>query len=399
MCEPDDTSTTQKEIKEKYLDGIASRMSEFKVSGKPIPLEKIIGKDLSMAEKIFGLENFSPRVQAEIVLELAYLRSDAFRERAVRSFGYLNEEDMPDNVRKAFDIMIQEGRSAGSEMKFLVGENGDFNHGPNEVRIPSGYPELSKFDNDTMTVSHEIAHEIYWGSDLYQYKTGNRARETSDGQSFSLGKEESPLMRLDKDKVDIGKFLNNYFDSFIKPNLEDWKKVSFADDDYERNFLSGRLDLLPDYKEQFKESWEHDEMRSERGSEVHEARMLLLREGIWNPFSGEPLKREHLEKLQRRYSKTRIFEYWDTEKSQYFLNNIAQNSNNDFQRHVNDNIRTALADNNIQGKVGKYYDDTGKQIGKDVVINNVALQASTKFDIAYESMEAEQQQYSFGMHA
>ena len=128
--------------------------------------------------------------------------------------------------------------------------------------------------------------------------------------------------------------------------------------------------------------------------------MLLLREGIWTPFSGEPLKRDHLEELQRRYSKTRIFEYWDTEKSQYFLNNIAQNSNNDFQRHVNDNIRTALADNNIQGKVGKYYDDTGKQIGKDAAVNDVALLASTKFDMAYESMESgKQQQHSFGMHA
>ena len=208
-------------------------------------------------------------------------------------------------------------------------------------------------------------------------------------------------MRLDKDEVDADRFQQSYYKNFVQPNLDYWKTVCFPDDDSEKNFLAGRFRLLPEFEDFFREAMEHDEMRSERGSEVHETRMLLFREGIWNPFSGEPLKREHVEELQRRFPHSRIFEYWDVNKAVYFLDNIAQNGRQEMMdglnRDVNDRIRSALASVSSSGSGVSDAQRVKREDSLDVAA--VVSRTAIGYEQGYEAMESEQQEQSKGLHA
>ncbi len=319
--------------KENYLDGISRHMEGKKMDGTPIDFANLIGEDhLKRGAEMFGLKEFSPKVQAEVIMELAYLRSDVFRERAVRTFGYTSEEDMPENVREAFYKMIEKGKDACQSIRFDPSEKptdsffgsivDSEREGELKVRavFPNGNPPLSKPLDDMQIASHEISHHIYNSNIEYMYDTGPEDK-------VQYGKEDSPLNRLEEDEVDYDKFATVY-SAFVLKAPENRKYIEqlanevCMEDDQRENLLKGRADLLP--REWFEDSMEHDQYNFERAAEIHATRMLLLREGIWNPFQREPLGKEQIEQLHNKFPNCRIFEYWDNDKALYFLNNIAE---------------------------------------------------------------------------
>ena len=102
---------------------------------------------------------------------------------------------------------------------------------------------------------------------------------------------------------------------------------------------------------------EHDNFGYERAADIHGARMLMLRDGIWNPFSGQPLTEKEIDAFHKKHPNSRIFEYWDKKKAVYFINNIASLQPNDskapgtstdltpesLRNQINDNIFKELS--------------------------------------------------------
>ena len=76
--------------KEQYLDDIVARISSMKMDGQPIDDAKLLGSDLERGAEMFNLQEFSPKVQADIILGLAYFRSPAFEDREAQSLGYVS---------------------------------------------------------------------------------------------------------------------------------------------------------------------------------------------------------------------------------------------------------------------------------------------------------------------
>ena len=81
--------------KEEYLDSVASRTSELKMDGSPLGNEHLLGDDLEKGAELFQLQEFSPQVQTDILLSLAYFRTPGFEKRAAQSLGYDDPEVMP----------------------------------------------------------------------------------------------------------------------------------------------------------------------------------------------------------------------------------------------------------------------------------------------------------------
>lgn len=67
----------------------------------------------------------------------------------------------------------------------------------------------------------------------------------------------------------------------------------------------------------------HDNAGIERAADVLGVRMLMMQEGIWNPFTGEPVTTKQIKEFRKAHPDCRIFEYWNNKEAAYYLNNIA----------------------------------------------------------------------------
>lgn len=317
-----------------YLDEVTQRIQGFKMKGKPLSPQDILGADSTKAEELFNLEEFSPKVQSEIVTQLAYFRSDAYKSRCASSLGYNNPmEEMSPNDKEIYDRMVSAGEDAYKNINFKVADNPlnskyfrEYEEERGELYIPTGKEKLSKPFNSLGIVSHEMAHHIYLRSiDDYSVNPGKNEEVLEE----LYGKENAPLQKLTDDELDSGKFLSLYKNLFTSKEAKDLFdsqiKNGTVDEEKYKDQIVQLLNAKKDIPEALEETAEHDKLGMERAADIHLTRMLLLQEGIWNPFSGEPVKKSDLEKLRKRHPDCRIFEYWgENTKAAYFLNNIAE---------------------------------------------------------------------------
>lgn len=320
--------------KEEFLDNLVGRLSQMKVTGKPMTAEQLVGKDLDKVSELFGLEKFPKEIQAEIVTELAYLRSDAYAQRCAQSLGYNSPKDeMEPEHRAVYDRMVNSGRDAYRNITFNVIDNPlesyyhrDYDALHGDVNISSGKAAPNSTFDTMKIVSHEIAHHIYAEDDDYGINPG----KNTDNDEELYGKENSPLRRITDDELNTGKFLGLYQKIFTSPEQNKLveaavKNGTVTKADYDAN-IAEVLNAKDSIPEVMSETADHDRMGRERAADVHSARMLLLHEGIWNPFSGEPVKNSDIAELRKRHPDCRIFEYWEKNvRAAYFLNNIAFN--------------------------------------------------------------------------
>ena len=146
--------------------------------------------------------------------------------------------------------------------------------------------------------------------------------------------------------------------------------------------------------------------------------MIMLQEGIWNPFSGEPLKKEHIEEFQKRHPDSRIFEYWNSKEATYFLNTIAQNgkmdSKQDLQQFVKNfdsekfmqqlsQFSAAMFGGNDVAQTGRGEQATESRQpvsrGMSVSPETLMAMSAMNFEAEMEKLnEGQQEQRSYGHH-
>lgn len=381
--------------KEEYLDGIISHMSELKMDGKPLGNEQLLGDNLTKGSELFQLQEFSPQVQTDILVSLAYFRTPEFEKRTAQSLGYDTPEMITGKDREVYDNIIHRGKEAYQHLKFedsgsLIGSHTEMDtYGTVIVRVPVDNPD----SKDLGVASHETAHYVYnsFAPDAVNPGIYHQGEGESLEPSKHYGKDGSPYDRINESNTDPTR---------VSARMEE------LDTDYMKE--GHRVD---DYLK-------HDNMGYERAADVHGARMTMLREGIWNPFGDEPLTEKHVEEFRQRHPDSRIFDYWNNQEATQNINTIAQNDNGqpsvdreslleELRQQVKENVKNTLAEipkagADTQNLNTEQSAEVTKSFEKDNLTNEMALLASTKFDIAYESMEAEQQQqqqqHSFGMH-
>lgn len=323
--------------KEQYLDGIASRLSVLKMDGKPIDGAKLLGRDLERGVKMFDLQELSPKVQADILLSLAYFRSPIFEERAAQSLGYASRiSDMDELDSDIYDNIVQRARYAYKDISFEVCD--DIRKSHNEsvcddrtvVHIPDGYEPLPAiFDSLGVTV-HEIAHHIYGGSGTGTVNPGifHLGKDNSLGMSLQYGLLLSPYDRINESDPERNK-VKNIYSRINEAQVKDFYDRGIVSEEKYNEYIHKFADMSPgeqkDYEEYIDERLRHDNTGYERAADIHAARMIMLQEGIWNPFGNEPLKSEHIELFRQRHPNSRIFEYWNDSDAILFLNTIARN--------------------------------------------------------------------------
>lgn len=317
--------------KEEYLDGIASRLSDMKMDGRPLSNSELLGTDLQRGAEMFGLQEFSPKVQTDIILNMAYYRSDAFKNRVVTSLGYGGHNELSPEDRELYDGIVDRAGSAYRDISFEATDNpvaskmSMTEDGHYVAHIADGWNAGPETLDSLNLVSHELAHYIYNpyddgiapGSDIY-------------------GRQDSPYNRISDSEIDPAKFI-------------DVHKGIWESEEY-RQFVEGETDSLPEEarqaaaghlskvrdstkeellndKEFLERSTLHDNMGFERAADIHAADMLMLREGIWNPFGKEDLTPKQMQMFEERHPNSRIFEYWNQEEATRSLNTIARNDN------------------------------------------------------------------------
>ena len=337
----------EREAKVEYLDDLVSRMSEFKVSGKPLTDEELIGNDLQHGAELFGLQEFSPKVQSDILLSLAYFRSPAFQERVDMSLGYAPGSEMTSLDAETHNSVVERAREAYLDISFKATDDITKSHamvsfgGKTVVSIPDGNDQHeldSKLYSSLGVTTHEIAHHIYNSAELDSINPGIYHQDEGESltSSESYGKENSPYNRINESnpgREQVAEWYKQKDLERVKDLYEGGILSKYKYDEYVQRISGMSTEQLMEH-EHVDVKLRHDNTGFERAADIHAARMIILQEGIWNPFSGEPLKKEHVEEFQRRHPDSRIFEYWSSKEATYFLNTIAQNDKMDSKEEL-----------------------------------------------------------------
>ena len=350
--------------------------------------------------------------QATMLTERAYLNSDAFRMRACRSLGYESVEQMPADVRNTYDHIVERAQDSNKYLKIIQdawgmssfyansedlvtkvketieSEEVDedeaeiLNDGINEVRglyvdgkmDPKdgiSYVNVNEAKNVGVNVAaHEMSHYVYNKDQVNPgvHENGNEYK----GESVQFGKKGSPLDEIDKDKVKYNlAYLINCF------GKEGARMIYSPSNERERQIAKGERD--------------HDNVGFERAADIHGVRMIMFKEGIYNPFDGSDVTPEQVGKFMEEYPNSRIFRYWDKKDSRFFLNNIASNDSLDsLRKNAGENLLAALKEKN-DGQKMSYGHISDSQV------DNPALTAANYYQDKYENYVGNERQESKGL--
>ena len=372
-----------------------------------------------MSEKNFSYEKEAGKLEKygidsdnmKVLVEKAYLVSDAFKERAVKSLGYDKLENMSPEHRKQYDYIVERAADSGEFLRVqndvLVGgsqysnvnlllqsaekaladgeiEDEDAIEFVQDVIVntrsayPGGKPDdkdgiayvvrNEKLDIGLDVMTHEMSHYVYNQTSINP-NSNVKDRETS------YGKENSPLNQVNKDKVkfDLLYLINNY-----KLDLPRARAVIHPKTEEEKELSANVID--------------HDNIGYERAADIHGVRMQMFKEGIYNPFDGSDVTPEQVEKFMKAHPESRIFRYWDEKSSQFFLNNIAFNES--LRETVGKNILAAIDEDDKEINAMR-----GNSFGKGVDAPSVAAanMAASSFQQIYDENIGRGQDESRGL--
>ncbi len=315
------------------------------MTGKEIDDKTLLGVDLQRGTELFGLREFSPELQTDILISMAYLRSEAFQDRLRTSLGYEKGEAMTEEHQKILDNISQQARKAYKTLSFERIDGIWDDHLEDTI---NGYvAHLSEEKQSSIplirhshTAAHEIAHTIYKPYD----GTGLDPGAIENDKTSFYGKEDSPYNKITASKSDPVKAAQFYQKVISAPEIYE-NTTRFEQENVGRMVdlvKGGDTSVIGPYLQ-------HDEIGYERAADVHAARMEMLHRGIYNPFSGEPLTEQHIRQLYKANPDNRIFNYWNTKEAAFFLRNIAQAAPG---KEASDDLRT-LASQSIQQQLAE----------------------------------------------
>ena len=352
--------------------------------------------------------------QATVLTERAYLNSEAFRMRACRSLGYESVEQMPADVRNTYDHIVERAKDSNEYLKVIQDdwgmssfytnseqlvtkskdaiESGEvdedeakvLNDGINEVK--ELYVDGKMDPKDGMSyvnvnepkdvgvnvAAHEMSHYVY---NKNQVNPGVHENNNEyKGESVQFGKKGSPLDDIDKDNVKYNlAYLINYFGGNADVARMIYKPTNMD----ERMIAKGMR--------------EHDNVGYERAADIHGVRMLMFKEGIYNPFDGSDVTPEQVGKFMEEYPNSRIFRFWDKKDSRFFLNNIASNDSLDsLRKNAGENLMAALKEKNDGQKMSEGHISASQ-------IDNPALTAVNYYQDKYENYVGNDRQEHKGL--
>ena len=348
---------------------------------------------------------------ATILTERAYLNSEAFRMRACRSLGYESVEQMPADVRNTYERIVERAQDSNEYLKVIQddwGMSSFYGNSEQLVTKAKDVIESGEIDEDEAVVlnddindirglyvdgkmdpkdgisyvndneakdvgvnvtAHEMSHYVYNKDQINPgvHENGNEYK----GESVQFGKKGSPLDKIDKNRVkyDLA-YLINYFGG----NAEVARMV------YKPTNIDERMIA--------KSSRDHDNVGFERAADIHGVRMLMFKEGIYNPFDGSDVTPEQVGKFMEEYPNSRIFRYWDKKDSRFFLNNIA--SNDSLQKVAGENLMAALKEKDDGQKMPDGHISASQ-------INDPALTAANYYQDKYENYVGNERQEHKGL--
>ena len=349
--------------------------------------------------------------QATILTERAYLNSEAFRMRACRSLGYESVEQMPADVRNTYEQIVERAQDSNEYLKIIQddwGMSSFYGNSEQLVTKAKDVIESGEIDEDKAVVlnddindvrglyvdgkmdpkdgisyvndneakdvgvnvtAHEMSHYVYNKDQVNPgvHENGNEYK----GESIQFGKKGLPLDKIDKDRVKYNlAYLINYFGG----NADVARMV------YKPTNIDERM-IAKSYRD-------HDNVGFERAADIHGVRMLMFKEGIYNPFDGSDVTPEQVGKFMEEYPNSRIFRYWDKKDNIFFLNNIA--SNDSLQKVAGENLMAALKEKDDGQKTPDGHISASQ-------INDPALTAANYYQDKYENYVGNERQESKGL--
>lgn len=327
-----------------------------------------------MSKKDFSYEKMAEKLSEfdiddrdlTVLTERAYLNSEALQMRACRSLGYESVEQMPRDIRNTYDGIIERAQNSNEYLKIIQDAWGTGSFYANSEQLVTVYEESiasGEVDDDVADViekgikdvremyvdgkmdskdgiayvnvnevknigvnvaAHEMAHYVY---NKEQVNPGvHEINNEYKGEGNQFGRKNSPLDEIDKDKV---KYNLTYLLNAFGGNANVANMVYKPKTEEEKELAKGERD--------------HDNVGFERAADIHGVRMLMFKEGIFNPFDGSDVTPEQVGKFMETHPNSRIFRYWNEKQSRFFLNNIAFNDS--LRETVGKNILAAIDEN------------------------------------------------------
>ena len=342
--------------------------------------------------------------------ERAYLNSEAFRQRAVRSLGYERLEDMTPEHRKQYDFIVQRAEMSNTKLhvvkdsfadmqSLFVDAEGALNYvnemlqnkslskaerkiqeNNREFIIESigGVPEKGdglavinedeKYDLGVDVMPHEMAHYVYNKDEV---NPGVHEKENDySGKRSAYGKDDSPLNNIDREKIKLDtKWLQGAF--FLDPLtaeyiMQDQKGVG---------------------KQMRERRYVHDSAGFERAADIHATRVQMFKDGVYNPFDGSDLKEEQLRKYKEMHPTGRLPKSWNGKEMMFFMNNIALNDS--LKETVGKNILAAIEEDDRTKEDKEVLKAPDASVGAGL--------AAAAFQKAYDNRMGENEQVSKGL--
>lgn len=313
-----DSSEEESEAKVRELSDQADHLSGLKeghdidVFQHPTIGNVTIDKGYVPRASVEGMDA-EDAVARETDLVRSYFLSDAFKERAMKSLGYDSLDAMPPEHRQVYDDMVNRGKELAVNFRigFIDRDLRDTvhsccvdDHGVTTVLLN---PNDKGFGMSIL--AHELGHHLY-NSEYINPGIHSEEREYGGGEQ-QYGKEGSPLSTINEGDVQERRARLVYEGFF-----QHVSQFASQDDDkalkkYVDEYVKGEDMKL------------HDNAGIERAADVHGVRMLMMQEGIWNPFTGEPVTTKQIKEFRKAHPDSRIFEYWNNKEAAYYLNNIA----------------------------------------------------------------------------
>lgn len=305
-----ETSQWAKNLPSSVADGIAQYLSSVEMDGEQLSDKELLGPEMENVINEFVLNGGHSEAATDFAVTMAYLRSDAFHDRLVRSFGYEHEEDIPEDLKFKFNQILEKAHSASEKTDLYF-----IKQSLSNVNFPVS--ELDEEQNDIVFVGGEN----HMGMSISAHEGGHALyREDIDVfPEYENTLLSMPSYQKLNESPSDDKQLRNTYGNILQELTR--KSLSALAEPTVDDVQSAESKVIKSIKE-------HDDLRYERAADVYGVRMMMLREGIWNPFTGEDVTPEQVEEYQHRHPESRIFQYWDIKEATYFLNNIAANSPN-----------------------------------------------------------------------
>lgn len=298
-----------KSLSESVASDIARHVSNIKVDGSPLSNEDLLGSSMGNAVSEYAEKEGFSTVATDYAVAVSYFHSDAFRDRLVHSMGYENEADLSGEDRKAFDSLLERARSVSSQTDVYY-----INDTLNSMYVPL----------KDATQGH-CKNTAYLGGEAVKFGQSLAAHEASHGLYIGTTDEELlehvPVYGHLDDRPSSSRKMKGTYGTILRDLVS--KTLNALGEPTEK-------ELKAAVKQAEKSAKAHDDTRSERAADVHGVRMQMLRDGLWNPFSGEPVTPEQVQKYKEMHPDSRIFQYWNVKEATRFLNTLADTGQKDW---------------------------------------------------------------------